>query len=284
MHFRGPLQLKQFAVYTPSTSSSKAKRDAHVRRHAHAHGHAHQHHVRAAEANAEAQVGAVVTATIDGQVVSWTNEYTGQSSTATPAAAKSSAPAVNVDYAAPASSSAAASAAAASSAEHSSTPSSSDTSAPSPSASSASGSISSSSGGWGRQAYYNSAGTSNGVVFLNHQGGSGSGTFDYAFGNSLSYSNANGTGCASNPTALGDVTLPSDAEVVIMTDKKCSGDDCGYSRDGTEAYHVCRPGLSVNIGVKTDILLRDSTARKKPFSSSSRCQTPARPAPTSTFR
>ena len=228
MHFRGPLQLKQFAVYTPAGASAKAKRDSHVRRHAHGHGHAHGHHAaRAAEA--EPQVGAMVTATIDGQVVSWANDWSGQASTAAPAASSPSAPAANQNYAAPAASS---------SSESSEPSSSSAEAAPSASASSAGGSISSSSGGWGRQAYYNSAGTSNGVVFLNHQGGSGSGVFDYTYGNSLSYANSQGTGCSSDPVTLADTTLPSDAEVVIMSDNKCSGDDCGFYRDGTTAYHV----------------------------------------------
>jgi len=222
MHFRGPIQLKQFAVYMPGSPSAKAKRDAHVRRHAHAHA-GHMHHARAPEP----QAGAIVTATINGEVVSWTNEYTGMSSTAAPGApaAASSAPAANDDAAAPASSS------------QSSEPSSSSAAPAAASASSAGGSISSSSGGWGRQAYYNSASGSQGLVFLNHNGGSGSGVFDYTFGNSLSYASADGTEGSANPTTLSDTTLPSEAEVVIMSDNECSGDDCGYTRNGTVAYH-----------------------------------------------
>lgn len=224
MHFRGPLNLKQFAVYTPESSSSKAKmarRSAHERRHAHGHGHAHLHHARDAAAKEEKRgLGDMVTAVIDGQVVSWINEYAGGA--AATSAATSAASAVT---SAPAAYTSAASSAAASASAYSSSSSSDDES--------------SSTSGWTRQAYYNSeAGTSDGLVFLNHEGGSGSGVFDYTFGNSLSYSSTDGCSGVSAPAVLEDCTLKSDTEVVIMSDKKCSDDSgCGFSRDGTVAYH-----------------------------------------------
>ncbi|KAK4897797.1 target of Sbf [Elasticomyces elasticus] len=219
-HFRGPIQLKQFAVYTPSGSSSKARRsDTHERRHAHGHGHAHLHHAR------DAAVGEMVTATIDGVVQSWINEYSGVATSAPAAApaepssdAATTTVAAAANYVAPSSSSSESSASA--------------------SPSSASGSISSSSGGWGRQAYYDSsAGKSDGLVFLNHEGGSGSGVFDYTYGNSLSFASADGKSGAATAQTLDDCTLASDDEIVIMSDKECSGDDCGFYRDGTVAYH-----------------------------------------------
>jgi hypothetical protein len=211
------VQINQFAVYTPSGASKKARRSTHERRHAHAHAHGHAHKARA--------VGDMVTATIDGQVVSWVNEWSGESATSAPApAATSSAPAVAQDYAAPAVSSPA-------------SPTSS-SSSPSASPSAASGSIASSSGGWSRQGYYDaSSGSSEGLVFLNHNGGQGSGTFDYTFGNSLSYASPDGTSGASSPQILESTTLPSSAEVVIMTDNQCNGDDCGYVRPDSVAYH-----------------------------------------------
>jgi hypothetical protein len=150
--------------------------------------------------------------------VSWINEWSGQSSTSAPASSATSAPA---SYSSSTSCTTTSSAATASS-------------------TSGSGSSSSSGSGWTRQAYYDSSsGTANGLVFLNHYGGSGSGVFDYTFGNSLSYATADGCGGASSPTVLKDTTLPSSAEVVIMTDKKCGDNngDCGYYRDGTVAYH-----------------------------------------------
>ena len=79
IHFRGPLQLKQFAVYTPA--SAKAKRS--VPEHAHAHGHAHNH----AEFHKRRQAETWVTVTMDGQVVSWVNDYNGGAATSTAAAA-----------------------------------------------------------------------------------------------------------------------------------------------------------------------------------------------------
>ena len=163
----------------------------------------------------ERQVGSEVVATIDGKVVSWVNEYTGQ-----PTGAAAPAPAA----AAPTS----------------------DSAAPAP-ASGGSGSSTYGAGaekvvggGWARQAYYDSeSATSQGLIFLNHNGGSGSGVFDYVFGNSLSYASADGTSGSATPQTLADTMLPSSAEVVIMTDEPCGANngDCGYYRDGTVAYH-----------------------------------------------
>jgi Putative TOS1-like glycosyl hydrolase (DUF2401) len=94
-------------------------------------------------------VGDMVTATIDGQVVSWTNSYAGPSTAPTPAAELES-PADQV--AAPVSSYV---------------------------APSAQPSINAGSGNWCRQAYYNATSqTAAGLVFLNHMGGQGSGVFD----------------------------------------------------------------------------------------------------------
>lgn len=239
LHFRGPLQLKQFAVYTPSGSSSKkAKRSAHERRHAHGHAHFHQHQKEVREAQDAAEkraVGDWVTATINGQVVSWANSYDGSSSPATSAAAvaASSTPASS---AAPASSATSISVAI----KQAVKPSSASSAAASTKASSAasSSSSSSSSGGWTQQAYYNAeSGTANGVTFLNHNGGSGSGVFDYKFGNSLSYASADGCSGASSPQVLSNTQLPSNEEIVIMSDKECNDGDCGYVRPGTVAYH-----------------------------------------------
>lgn len=246
MHFRGPLKLKQFAFYAPSNdtaTSYKEKREierrmsAHARRHAHGHAHAHKHEERA--------VGDMVYATINGQVQSWVNEYTGQSpqtsSSSAPAAAATPASYDNSNSGSGSgllgnllggsgsgsgsgSSSASASASSGSSGSSGSS---------SPASDGASGGT-----GWTRQGYYNAESQqADGVVFLNHQGGGGSGTFDYTYGNSLSYSSTNGKSCASSPQTLADTELGSSDEVVIMSDSKCSGDSCGFYRDGTVAYH-----------------------------------------------
>jgi len=218
MHFRGPLNLKQFAFYAPSSSSSKrsnvGRKSAAERRHAHAHGHAHAHLHKGREAHEERALGDIVTAVIDGVVQTWANNWSGEPTSA-PAAAP--APAATSAPAAPA------------------------YSAPDSSSSSSSDSDNSGSNfggtGWTRQAYYNAEqGTADGVVFLNHEGGSGSGVFDYRFGNSLSYASADGASGSASPQTLADTTLASSTEVVIMTDNECNG-DCGYVRDGTVAYH-----------------------------------------------
>lgn len=122
--------------------------------------HGHQHfHARGTEiveiqeshiAEEKRAADDMVTATIDGQVVSWTNQYAGPSTPPTPAAGSeagslSDQVAPSSTYIAP----------------------------------SAQPSINAGSGNWGRQAYYNaSSQTADGLVFLNHNGGQGSGVFD----------------------------------------------------------------------------------------------------------
>lgn len=222
MHFRGPMNLKQFAFYAPSSSSKKrsnvGRKSASERRHAHGHAHAHLHKARDAHAeNEERALGDIVTATIDGIVQTWANNWAGYA-TSSAAPAATSAPSAG---------------------SYGSSSSASEASAPSYSSSSSSDNSGSNYGGegWTRQAYYNAEDqTADGVVFLNHEGGSGSGVFDYTFGNSLSYASTDGASGASSPQTLADTTLASSTEVVIMTDSECNG-DCGYVRDGTVAYH-----------------------------------------------
>ena len=180
MHFRGPLVLKQFAVFTPGTGSSKkrsVRQTLHDRRHGHQQFHGHNKEVREAEDHAEEvkrQIGTLVTATMaNGAVITFTNEY-GAAATTTPAATTSTATVV-----AAASSKASSSSAAAAASEQmgSVTP----VAARSASSSSAASSPSAyaSSGSWTRQAYYSAdKGTADGVVFLNNMGGGASGVFN----------------------------------------------------------------------------------------------------------
>jgi Putative TOS1-like glycosyl hydrolase (DUF2401) len=81
MHIRGPVHLKQFAVYYQNPSAPKKREPVRKR-----HGHQHLHKHRAAE---EKRAPDMVTATINGQVVSWANDYTGAGS---PAAAAATSP------------------------------------------------------------------------------------------------------------------------------------------------------------------------------------------------
>jgi hypothetical protein len=195
------------------------------------------HKKRQAEAE-KRNLGDIVTALIDGKLQTWVNEYAGgaAAAAATPAPYSSEAAAAAPAYEAAASSVAAV--ANRLGGGSSSSSSSSDSSDSSSSSGSSSSSSSTGGSGWTRQAYYNSAAqTADGLVILNHQGGSGSGVFDYNFGNSLSYASADGASGASSPQILEDCTLASSTEIVIMSDKKCTDSSCGYTRDGTVAYH-----------------------------------------------
>lgn len=241
-HFRGPLRLVQFGAYVPANDGNSGQ----VKRAPHERGHAkrHVHHAR------DAKIGGMVTATIDGVAPTWTNEYGG--STGAPVAedmvtatidgvvvswhnnyfgAAISSP---LSVASPAASYSTSNASgrptttssAAFSASDASSSSSSDSSGPAPS------------GSWQRMAHYSSqAGAASGLVFLNHEGGQGSGVFDWKFGASLAYASADGTGGSDQPNTLKDTTLPSTAEVVIFTNKTCTDSSCGYTRPGTVAYH-----------------------------------------------
>ena len=164
LHFRGPLTLKQVAVYTPGSSSkSKARRASQERRHGHAAFHKREKEVREVQDRAEAEkrkVGDTVTATINGQVVHWVNEYAGPAAaTPTPAAAAAAA--------APAAPAAAGYIA---------------TDDKSNKGKGSQGSSSSkpvAAGDWARIAYYDSdSQTAEGLTWLNNMGGAGSGTFD----------------------------------------------------------------------------------------------------------
>ena len=182
LHVRGPTWLKQVAVYTldtPSNSKRDTKRTTHGRRHE-KHQYLHGHHGKVIEVrerehehnHVKRSVGALVSATIDGQLVSWTNMYAGpgiatilpspavapivaqfdemnDSSPDTTTVANAESPMVSITAATP-------------SPQRTSTI-------------AASGAIASSDANgryWARQAYYNAAdGTSQGITFLNHFGG-----------------------------------------------------------------------------------------------------------------
>jgi hypothetical protein len=90
LHFRGPLQLKQFAVYLPSNSGQTSKREevsvaGQAERLPHAHRLLHNHHHQPIHGHAAApqrkrqNEGVMVTATIDGKVQSWINNWFGKS-------------------------------------------------------------------------------------------------------------------------------------------------------------------------------------------------------------
>ncbi|OAA61576.1 hypothetical protein ISF_05655 [Cordyceps fumosorosea ARSEF 2679] len=184
VHFRGPLQLKEFAVYTPSKKAKREPTPQQQRREqsAGAHGHGHQ---RFHEARKEKRAD-WVTATIDGKIVSWENNWFGGGTPATstpkpvPAAAAPTPPPANSK------------AAAAPPALPKSKP-------PTGGGSSPSGKD------WDRTSYYSAESQqADNLVFLGNYGGAGSGTFDTTWGNSLAFLNAQGNGGASSSQVLAD--------------------------------------------------------------------------------
>lgn len=86
MHFRGPIQIKQFAAYNPQISSAGKRGESHGRKasnHIHRHAHAHKKRQQDDQTVDELKKRAdMVVATIDGQVVSWVNDYFGSAAAA----------------------------------------------------------------------------------------------------------------------------------------------------------------------------------------------------------
>ena len=229
------MHIKQFAYYTLGSDSSKTKRDesnAHHGRHAHQRFHdKYQRDVNeAVEVGQEEKraIGDVVTATINGQVVTWINAYGGGAVAATAAPAPApAAPAPGsqnkntndrVDNS--------------NSNNDNGGNSGSGSSGPAPQ-------MNAGAGNWGRQGYFNAAtGESSGLVFLNNKGGDAcSGTFDYSFGNSLSYASSDGKTCSPSPQSLKDGWVDDSIEVALSTDAPCDRGACGYSRPKSVAHH-----------------------------------------------
>ncbi|KAI0400181.1 putative TOS1-like glycosyl hydrolase-domain-containing protein [Xylaria palmicola] len=207
MHFRGPLHLNNVAVYTPGKSKRDAPKVVHSKRHGHQH--LHKKHQQQKE---ERAVGDIVTATINGQVVSWANTYGGP--TADPAA--DAAPAAATTAAASPASSESKKKPAKASAHTDSTP---------------------ITGDFVRTAYYNAAdGNADGLVFLANVGSPGvSGTWDTVWGSSLAYVDENGASCAASPTVLNDKLLDDTQEIAIFSDAPCDA-SCGTTRPDSVAY------------------------------------------------
>ncbi|OJD29860.1 protein tos1 [Diplodia corticola] len=237
--FRGPLKLRQFAAYSADSSASKLKKrgeerkaekekakrsprpSPHKRRYGHGHQHFHQHQKE------KRGLGDMVTAVIDGQLVSWVNNYAGPTAAAdagagADAAADTGSAGVNVGVSVDAA------------AEPTST---STTAAPVSSATSTASdddkdSVDSSdtSGEWARISHYNSEEKINdGMTFLTHP----------PWQNVLAYAGVSGIEQASEATCFGG-ELDNADELIIMTDSPCSedvGTECAYFKDGDEAFH-----------------------------------------------
>lgn len=225
LHFAGPLKLKQFGVYMPGTAKKRRAPSAHDRRHGHQHFHAHDKEIREIQDRA---VGDMVVATIDGKVVSWANQYGAAPTSAAAPAAASAASGKPVQNDAPGLKFVQPQTTGKADPQASNIPDQGGNS-PSPNIK----------GDWVRQGYYDAASHKmEGLTFLNHLGDPAtSGTWSAAHGNSLSYASSDGTKPASSSLILADCTIPSNNEVVIMSNKKCEGSDCGFVRPGSVNYH-----------------------------------------------
>ncbi|KAL9008758.1 MAG: hypothetical protein Q9173_006150, partial [Seirophora scorigena] len=247
MHFRGPLRLRQLAVYYPDAGSNAIRKRSvsagrflgHQLKHKHLHHPKRDHVLAERVVKGERAVGDVVTATIDGQVVHWINQYAGpqtslSTATALPAAGMSSiCPYCSVQTTLTTLMETSRQTSATSAIPAASSPIN-----PLPPI----GGTSGSDGSWSRQAYYNAdTGISDGFAFLNHFGGSQGkpGTADGgpAFGASLSYASSDGKSAAASPQMLHNQLIEDDVEVIVMSDKACSGGSCGYTRPDGVAHH-----------------------------------------------
>ncbi|KAF2266061.1 hypothetical protein CC78DRAFT_615368 [Lojkania enalia] len=93
--------------------------------------------------------------------------------------------------------------------------------------------------GWDRVAYYTSTAPAEatGIVFLANLGDDRvSGTFDYAFGNSLGYVGPEGKKVVSNPMPFDGYLKTSEYEIAGFTDKGCGDNEC-EGRPKSTQYH-----------------------------------------------
>lgn len=231
VHFRGPIKLLQFGVYTPSNNNAKRDEEEDCTTTQHVH---HKHK----RATAFAEV--THTIFVDGEGNSVTQKIP-SSAVPTPVAPVAPvSPNGAQSPAAPASPNAAPSAVSpieGAAGQGKAYRSLSTLSAPTTTSSGAKpSSTAQANGAWERVSYF-TPGSADNLVFMNYYGGSGSGVWSAGLGNSLSYSNSDCSGGSANPVALGSSLVPSNNEYIIFSGEKCSGNDCGYYREGIPAYH-----------------------------------------------
>jgi hypothetical protein len=100
---------------------------------------------------------------------------------------------------------------------------------------------------WSRIAYYTSTAPAEatGFAFLANLGDpQKSGTFDYSFGNSLSYVSSTGDKVVPDNTPFSGNLGTSEYEIAVFTDQQC-GTDCEYTRPMSTAYRTSPPLISI---------------------------------------
>ncbi|KAK0657400.1 putative TOS1-like glycosyl hydrolase-domain-containing protein [Cercophora newfieldiana] len=244
IHFRGPVRLKQVAVYLPSNDQRKREESSvvdkeknenpevnnHIPGQSHRHQHLHQQYHQHRHRHFHEKTPKVfkracdpiqwVTATMDGQVVSWINDYCPGQQQAAPTPAPTSINSPPEPVPTPATTTKAAL-----------------PPFPSPSHTAAGKAAHPSSPSFTRIAHYHAARQlSSGLTFLSNQGGSLSGHWTPTFGSTLSYVNASGTGPASSSQRLSDTLLPSSHEITLASSTPCTSTSCGYIQPGSVAY------------------------------------------------
>lgn len=92
-------------------------------------------------------------------------------------------------------------------------------------------------GSWVRKAYYDAESqTREGLVFMNHRGGQGSGDFDMnCGGNSISYMSPDAKKGSATPQTLQNAPVNTRDEYIIFSDEECD-ESCGFYRPGIPAY------------------------------------------------
>lgn len=241
VHFRGPINLKQFAYYSVNNAGSSivARSEGSEEEHQGLKKRAHHHHVHKRDPDVVYVTNAVyVTKTV------YAGEGDNQANTPVASSPDASTPSNTVVVQPPSPSSSSSSSSQPPSSQPQPSPSASPQSSSQSSSSSSSSSNSNSNpspNSFTRTGYYSSSGSSDGIVFLNNMGGAGSGVWDPCFGNSLSYAGSDGLSCASSSTILSDTTLSSNKEFSIFSNSQCSGNgadgSCGFYRPGSVAYH-----------------------------------------------
>ncbi|ORY55452.1 TOS1 protein, partial [Pseudomassariella vexata] len=220
VHIRGPTQLKTFAVYTPTKSKKREVPSSNAKRHGHQHLHKKHREARQQEKRD------MVTATINGQVVSWVNTNGVSTQAATTAAVTTLTKQSTPDSVVSGNESV------------EEAPKGYETA--SSGSNSTDGGSSAVTGDYERIAFYEAESqTADGVAFLGNYGGQGSGVWDTTWGNSLSYTSEDATSGFASPTILKDCLVGDNVEYSIWTDKECAEEDasCGYYRPGTIAHH-----------------------------------------------